>query len=103
MTGHRISKKTLARAEKIAQDLEARRHSKPREPKLDVDQVRQSEEYRRRLEMIQAVREASRWIRPASLGVARVSMTPTAKRVYPDFEDWQLAIALDSLDRKNSA
>jgi hypothetical protein len=30
-------------------------------------------------------------------------MRPTAKKVYPEFEEWQLAIALESLRRRESA
>ena len=94
-----MNRKQIERAEKTARQLEARTARK--EPKVDAEALRATEVYQRKLEAIQAVREASRWIRPASLGVARVTMMEARGRVEPAFEDWQLAIALDSLDRRS--
>jgi hypothetical protein len=96
-----VNRKQIERAEKTARRLEARAHKVQAEPRVDAEALRTTEVYQRRLETIQAVREASRWIRPASLGVARVTMMEARGRVEPAFEDWQLAIALDSLDRRS--
>ena len=94
-----MNRKQIERAERTARRLEARTARK--EPKVDAEALRTTEVYQRKLEAIQAVREASRWVRPASLSVARVTMMEARGRVEPDFEDWQLALALDSLDRRS--
>jgi hypothetical protein len=96
-----MNREQIERAEKVARQLEARAHKVQAEPRVDAEALRTTEVYQRKLEAIQAVREASRWVRPASLGVARVTMMEARGRVEPDFEDWQLAIALDSLERRS--
>jgi hypothetical protein len=82
--------------------LDEARQKKAEKPRRRVaDQVRETEEYRRRLELIQSMREASRWVRPASLSVARVTMMEARGRVEPDFEEWQLALAVAALERRS--
>jgi hypothetical protein len=96
-----MNRRQIERAEKTARQLEARAHKVQAEPKIDAETLRTTEVYQRRLETIQAVREASRWIRPTSLGVARVTMMEARGRVEPDFEDWQLALAIEALERRS--
>lgn len=95
-----MNRKQIERAEKVARQLEARAHKVHAEAKVDAETLRTTEVYQRRLETIQAVREASRWIRPGSLGVSRVTMMEARGRVEPDFEEWQLALAIAALDRR---
>jgi hypothetical protein len=96
-----VNRRQIERAEKVAGQLEARAHKVTRGPGVDAEALRDTEEYRARLERIQAVREAARWIRPASLGVARVTMRESLGVVEPDFEDWQLALAMEALERRS--
>jgi hypothetical protein len=92
----------IERAEKVARRLEQRRWPRAEAKSVEAAELRDTEDYKRRLETIQAVREAARWVRPASLEVSRVTMTPTSKTVYPEFEDWQLALAIESLERRGT-
>jgi hypothetical protein len=96
-----MNREQIERAEKVARQLEARAHKVQAEPRVDAEALRTTEVYQRKLEAIQAVREAARWVRPASLGVARVTMMEARGRVEPDFEDWQLALAIESLERRS--
>jgi hypothetical protein len=96
-----VNRKQIERAEAVARRLEARAHKATRGPGWDAEALRATEEYRARLKNIQAVREAARWIRPASLGVARVTMRESRGVVEPNFEDWQLALAIEALERRS--
>ena len=96
-----MNRQQIERAEKTARQLDQARQRKGEKPRRRVaDQVRQTEEYRRRLELIQSLREASRWERPASLSEAKVTVN-TSGLVEPEFEEWQVAIALASLERRS--
>ena len=97
-----MNRQIIEHAEKVARRLEQRRWPRAEGKSARAAKVRDTEEYQRRLETNQAVREAARWVRPASLEVSRVTMKATAKTVYPDFEDWQLALAVESLERRGT-
>jgi hypothetical protein len=89
-----VDRSQIERAEKMAERLTAGAHKVEGGPRVDVDAVRSSEVYRRRFENMRAACEASGWVRPESLSGGRVG------RVEPVFEEWQLALALESLERR---
>jgi hypothetical protein len=100
MTGKPIGRAQIERAERIAKQLEERRQAKPKWPRSQVDELRASEDYQRRLEQVEALREAARWVRTPSLGDGRVTLRTRAGEVVPEFEEWQLQVALRSLERQ---
>ena len=95
-----MNRKQIDKAEKVARDLDARRHSASRPSRMDAEAVRGTEEYRQRLAQIEAVREAARWIRPPSLSDGRVTLRTRHGEVVPEFEEWQLMVALRSLEKE---
>lgn len=99
MKGKRIGRAQIERAERIARQFEERQKAKPKWPRSQVEELRASEEYQKRLQQVEALREAARWVRTPSLGDGRVTLRTRAGQVVPEFEEWQLQVALRSLDR----
>lgn len=94
-----MNRAQIERAERTARQLDEARQREAQEPRRRVaDQVRLTEEYRRRLELIQSLRETSRWERPSSLSEPKVTIS---EPVEPEFEDWQVQVALRSLERRS--
>jgi len=97
-----MNRRRIEHAEKVARRLEQRRWPRAGVKSVEAAELRQTEEYKRRLETIQAAREAAQWVRPASLEVSRGSVTETSKSVEPSFEDWQIALAVECLKRRGT-
>jgi hypothetical protein len=99
MKGKPIGRAQIERAERVARQLEERQKAKPKWPRSEVDKLRASEDYEKRLQQVEALREAARWVRTPSLGDGRVTLRTRAGEVVPEFEEWQLQVALRSLER----